>query len=309
MAHDSSYGAYGAADQTPYPHNVDYNYAQIPDERYYQPQNLAPPYQQSEVPYRSSSRSRASSSAHHDPSSSHSYPPPPVHPTSPTIYNAVNSAFDNSTAANQLPEEVINKITEQVRSEILDKLRAEGLSTFQQHPPHPPQPVFAAPQPQPYIPTSPISSSTNASRPVHTPPSPARRSSNGSSLADHDAHHRHDVREAGEGSRELHREHTREDLSSRTAVREREGHRDGVRDSGRIDLSQRTGDRSEEERSRTRPPPTRSMTGEEETVIEKMWQPLFDSEGQPTARLGQFLRGLALHLVSRLATNYGGGPN
>jgi hypothetical protein len=39
------------------------------------------------------------------------------------------------------------------------------------------------------------------------------------------------------------------------------------------------------------------MTNEEETVVEKMWQPLFDLEGKPTLRLGQFLRGLALHLV------------
>ncbi|KAK7635879.1 hypothetical protein IWX47DRAFT_783921 [Phyllosticta citricarpa] len=36
----------------------------------------------------------------------------------------------------------------------------------------------------------------------------------------------------------------------------------------------------------------------EETAIEKTWRPLFDSEGQPTARLGQFLRGLALHLIN-----------
>jgi hypothetical protein len=39
------------------------------------------------------------------------------------------------------------------------------------------------------------------------------------------------------------------------------------------------------------------MTNEEETVVEKMWQQLFDPEGKPTARLGQFMRGLALHLV------------
>lgn len=34
----------------------------------------------------------------------------------------------------------------------------------------------------------------------------------------------------------------------------------------------------------------------EETVLEKAWQPLFQS-GQPTPRLSQFLRGLALHII------------
>ena len=38
-------------------------------------------------------------------------------------------------------------------------------------------------------------------------------------------------------------------------------------------------------------------TEETYTPIEKMWQRLFDVQGQPTARLGQFLRGLAVHLV------------
>lgn len=33
------------------------------------------------------------------------------------------------------------------------------------------------------------------------------------------------------------------------------------------------------------------------TPIEKMWQRLFDQDGQPLPRLGEFLRGLALHLI------------
>lgn len=34
----------------------------------------------------------------------------------------------------------------------------------------------------------------------------------------------------------------------------------------------------------------------EATILEKIWQPLFDQD-QPTMRLGQFLRGLAIHLI------------
>ena len=46
--------------------------------------------------------------------------------------------------------------------------------------------------------------------------------------------------------------------------------------------------------------PGRSGTGDA-TTLEKIWQPLFDGEGKPTARLGQFLRGLAIHIVSIVA--------
>lgn len=41
----------------------------------------------------------------------------------------------------------------------------------------------------------------------------------------------------------------------------------------------------------------RSIGGDKEaTTLEKIWQPLFDN-GNPTVRLGQFLRGLAIHLI------------
>ena len=39
------------------------------------------------------------------------------------------------------------------------------------------------------------------------------------------------------------------------------------------------------------------MMTEDYTPIEKMWQRLFEADGQPLPRLGQLLRGLALHLV------------
>jgi hypothetical protein len=45
-------------------------------------------------------------------------------------------------------------------------------------------------------------------------------------------------------------------------------------------------------------PPPRLSTGNEETTLEKIWGPLFDRDGRPTRRLSQFLRGIAVHLVS-----------
>ncbi|KAF2829993.1 hypothetical protein CC86DRAFT_379481 [Ophiobolus disseminans] len=51
------------------------------------------------------------------------------------------------------------------------------------------------------------------------------------------------------------------------------------------------------ERPAARPAPAARMATDDYTPIEKMWQRLFDQDGQPLPRLGGFLRGLALHLV------------
>jgi hypothetical protein len=259
MAHDRAPLGDEAYGSTPYP---PYDY--YPDPRQYQTPNLsAPPYQQPE-PQRT--RSRSSSTARYD-----AHSPAPVEQP---IYNAVNKAFDNSSAANQLPDEVIQQITEQVRSQVINSLKAEGIAgpvPPASAPPYPQQPsAFSIPPPQsfpaqPSFPPPPQSPSTsNNSRPIHTPPSPTRRSSNGSSLPDvltQDPQ----FGESGNMAKE--------------------------------DLSSRYGDRSHKDDFR-RPSPSRAKTDEDETVVEKMWQPLFDANGDATPRLGQFLRGLALHLVS-----------
>ncbi|KAI7220243.1 hypothetical protein KC333_g2458 [Hortaea werneckii] len=54
-----------------------------------------------------------------------------------------------------------------------------------------------------------------------------------------------------------------------------------------------------------RPPkmPTKTEEPEEATTLERIWQPLFDS-GNPTMRLSQFLRGLALHLIEDCEPRY-----
>ncbi|PVH99254.1 hypothetical protein DM02DRAFT_438937 [Periconia macrospinosa] len=54
---------------------------------------------------------------------------------------------------------------------------------------------------------------------------------------------------------------------------------------------------SSREQTAPRPVPPRMSTEESYTPIEKMWQRLFDLQGQPTDRLSQFLRGLAVHLI------------
>lgn len=51
------------------------------------------------------------------------------------------------------------------------------------------------------------------------------------------------------------------------------------------------------ERVSVRPGPPPRMLTDDYTPIEKMWQRLFTPEGQPLPRLGEFLQGLALHLI------------
>merc|ERR1711981_464444 len=73
-----------------------------------------------------------------------------------------------------------------------------------------------------------------------------------------------------------------------------------VRDS-KIDmkenLTSRYGDRSESDAMPRRPIIPSLSVDEEPTTLEKIWQPLFDVRGEPTERLGQFLRGIALHII------------
>lgn len=271
-------------DSMPYDYNAQ---AQYPDPRNYQ--NLAPPYQAEGA----RSRSRASSSAR---ATYDNY-----QTTSQPIHDAVTNVFDSSSgAASRVPPDIVKQLTEDIKAEVLQTLKQSGLLSPQtQQPPQQinfPQTTPLAPQPQPYIPHSPTSTDTTKSiptRPVHTPPSPARRSSNGSSLPDHhlpqDLHH-----PSVDG--------TREDLSGRYGDRTENV---PLRRTETSSFSSRQvpRDRSAEDSdsSRRRPPHiSRHMTDEEETVVEKMWQPLFSSDGKPTPRLGQFLRGLALHLVSNI---------
>jgi hypothetical protein len=44
---------------------------------------------------------------------------------------------------------------------------------------------------------------------------------------------------------------------------------------------------------------SRLSTSNDQTTLERVWGPLFDKDGHPTPRLGQLLRGIAVHLVRR----------
>lgn len=64
------------------------------------------------------------------------------------------------------------------------------------------------------------------------------------------------------------------------------------------DLDHRGERRDEASDFATRPKgPKRLSTRQDPTILEKIWGTLFDDEGKPTPRLGQFLRGIAIHLI------------
>jgi hypothetical protein len=182
------------------------------------------------------------------------------------LHNALNNAFDKSDTARGVDPDLIAQITAEVKKSVLDEIKLNGVGVGGQ-----PQPAPAPSQPS-YIPQSP--SSTSASFPprnVYTPPSPSPKypdySSHGSVSPDSLAH---DPMFDGSGDTP-----TPRDYHNRSAP---------------VDIPN---DRP----TRTRPVVTSRMSNDF-TPIEKMWQHLFDSQGQPTPRLGQFLRGLAVHLVS-----------
>lgn len=181
-------------------------------------------------------------------------------PVQQPLNNALNNAFDKSDAANKVDADLIAQITAEVKKSVLDEIKLGGVAGVTAAQPQPPPP------PQPYIPQSPTSTSASfPSRNVYTPPSPKHPdySSHGSASPDPLAQ---DPMFDGAGD-------------TPTPRYER---------SAPVDIPY--------EGSRSRPPPAERMDTDF-TPIEKMWQRLFDQNGQPTPRLGQFLRGLAIHLV------------
>jgi hypothetical protein len=80
----------------------------------------------------------------------------------------------------------------------------------------------------------------------------------------------------------------------------RESSREPVRSPPSSPLEKPSGVRFSDRTPTARPPPGRTFSTMELSTIDQKWGRLFDNEGRPTQRLGQFLRGLANHIV-RLA--------
>jgi hypothetical protein len=186
--------------------------------------------------------------------------------TDQPITDAVNNAFDHSQAAHQLPPNLIAKVTE----EVIARLRAE-MAQQQPQPTSPPmnsRPNVIVPPPPPHAAAS-----------ATSPQSPTRKTYKSASVSDSADGH------SSEG----------ETFRPPPASAPRDI---PVRQNAAPGAGARVGDSKARQGSGTeRPTAERYMTSEGETIVEKMWKPLFDN-GIPTDRLGQFLRGVALYLVS-----------
>ena len=185
------------------------------------------------------------------------------------IDEAVTSAFDTADTAQHVPPDLIAKITESVIQQL--KTTAVGESGTTPVPQgqnnYPPPPVH---QPVPLSPSTVSGSSPpTANRKVYTPPSPQKHS-------DYAGHSSPPPPAAYPQSH-----------SPRQTPAANIGER---RPSSPLSQGSET--------SHTRPKgPIRLSTGKEETTLEKIWGQLFDEECHPTTRLGQFLRGLAVHII------------
>ena len=211
-------------------------------------------------------RSRASS-ARSDASNQyyHSQPQP--------INEAVNYAFDRSDAAHKVDPGLVAQITEQV----INSLKASGFNgasqlqpkSFQPPPPPPPQHSTRPNRRYSYTPGSP--SSIDA--PIlqrYTPPSPNRHDQSSGFGSD----------SAESPVEESQRRENLQSRKPREKMASPPPNVDGASD-------QRSSDRSYHKPS----------ISQEETTLERIWQPLFDEEGRPTMRLSAFLRGLAIHII------------
>jgi hypothetical protein len=74
--------------------------------------------------------------------------------------------------------------------------------------------------------------------------------------------------------------------------------REPVRSPPSSPLDKPSGVRFSDRTPAVRPPPGRTFSTMELSTIDQKWGRLFDNDGNPTQRLGQFLRGLANHIVS-----------
>lgn len=186
--------------------------------------------------------------------------PQPVQP----LKSAIGNAFEQSDAARTVDPQLIAQIAAEVKKSVLDEIKQSGLTSATPAQPGPPPP------PQQHIPPSPDSTSASfPARNVYTPPSPYLQDTPGQHPVAQDLPYR--------GS---HLDETADDLPDPRLT-----------SSAPIDIPRR-------DQGPERPAPAPRMATDDFTPIEKMWQRLFDAEGQPLPRLGEFLRGLAMHLVS-----------
>ena len=214
---------------------------------------------------RQSSRDRGADGYASEHAKHHPQPHQPATIEDEAITSTFNDKVDPSAALNpDLIAQITENVIKQLRTSSLDS-GTPVTAAQQQYPPPPPL------QPVPQSPSTQSGASPPMPRNVYTPPSPHKHS-------DYPNH----------GSPE-----SQSSVPQAAPPSPKEppiSHFEERRPSSRLSVSSEAGN--------TRPKgPTRLSTSKEETTLEKIWGQLFDETNRPTVRLGQFLRGLAVHLV------------
>ena len=219
--------------------------------------------------------------------------PPPPPPQQQPIDEAVNTAFDRAETSNVVPPELIAQITanviQQLKTTAFERSIPIPAPAPYEHPPQlapPPPPVVPSYPPPPTAESAGSAGSPSAqsipspqadARGVYTPPSPHRlsedRGSPKSPTAFPPMNHQNSPRKSSSPHSTAGRS-----MDDRRTV---------------SPLSQNSDASHLGERNRAG---SRATAGGEETTLERIWGQLFD-DGKPTVRLGQFLRGVAVHLV------------
>lgn len=195
-------------------------------------------------------------------------------PHQPPISEAVSSALNNADTSNYVPPELIAQITESVIKQLKTTGLESGTPVPQMSKPFSPPPPPPIQQPIPLSPSTVSAPSPSMQRTMYTPPSPHK----------HQDHPKRESPEFRSAAPQDASQSPRESPNTQFKERRASSPYSEINDSGY-----------------TRPKgPTRLSTGRDETTLEKIWGQLFDEESNPTPRLGQFLRGLAVHIVSGL---------
>lgn len=196
---------------------------------------------------------------------------PPQRP----IDEAVTKAFDRAGAetSNYVPPELIAQITQNVIKQLQTGGGLDGSTPVPSHNAFSPPPPSMH-QPVPLSPSTTSGTSPNMTTRVYTPPSPMK----------HSDYPSHTPPQSQSG-------YSPDDLPS--PRHDKPAHLNPRRSSSPHSQTSESSDKPH-----VRPKgPARLSTSKEETTLEKIWGQLFDEDGHPTKRLGQFLRGLAVHII------------
>ena len=253
-----------------------------PDPRYLQPQTNSYPATQA-MPEPEPARSRGSSSARQDGYTSDSSRYSQTRKVTKPINEAISSAFNSTHAADSgIPPELLERLTSQITANVINQLKSTNI-----------QSTSSTASQVADNNSSPAGSPPLGRASVYTPPSPNRPAEDFPQPS---------PRKSDRASPPLDRRHSPdrsvEEFPQPSPKRPERASPPQDRRPSPLNQYDHAEDSDAREGRTMRPTaPQRISTGGDLTVLEKIWGKLFDANGDATPRLGQFLRGVAVHLI------------